>query len=552
MNRETRIRAAGIVSLAAAVVVIGAIAATSLDTPPVVAEVPTASPAASAPVPPTTSPSTSIEASTDFSVSIAADLEPTVREVEGLDDGDPARPVGRMAEGESATDVVLDELIVSTESVAALQAFLDRWNGELLDSFPPVDGVTDHLVRIDASTADVTNVAANLGSFEGHEDIAVSDEATLRLLAILAAETAGYGTQVALNPIETPAGVPDGTAQESEDHPNPFTWSYLRGGGTQDFAVGPAWQLLEAHGKLERTVRVLINDGGFTSTADFPDDVTLRKADWGQENALKCTGGTPCPYHGTDVTMTLVGQLDNQYGTVGPAGPVVDELILVAVQKDTWKRLRTLEDMVEQYRPDIVNMSYGTPITVGRDAARWAFDRRYKHMHDLGALLVAAAGNDGLDLDQETCRLGHCSEWLELFPCESDYVLCVGGVDRNSTAQSRSGGRCRSSRSTTRTRRTSTSRPAGRAGRASAARSWPESRRWSRPPTRPSARTRSAGSWTTRPTRACRARGSPARSGASTRWPPWPARSTSTWARPRSPSPTRPTLRTTRKATRSS
>lgn len=442
MNHRTS--AATISILGFIVVVTGAlIMAPFRESPPAVAA------EASAPVPTasassTPAPSATGTTSADFEVVIGTGVAPTVTEVEGLDAGDPARPVGRITGLDGTSDVVRDELIVSTRTDAELQAFLERRNGELLDSFPAIDGVTDHLVRIDPSTADTSNVAADLASFETHEDIAVSDEATLRLLAILAAETAQHGTAVMLNQLEEAAGVPDGEAQESsqihegdelKELGNPFGWSYLRGGGTQDFAVGPAWQLLEAKGRLTRSVRILVNDGGFSSTPDFPDDVTLRAADWGDRNKLDC-GDNPCPFHGADVTMTLVGQLDNEYGTVGPAGPVVDELILVAVAKDTWKRLRTLEDMVAHYRPDVVNMSYSTTVTTARSATQASYDRRYKHMRDLGALLVAAAGNDGYDLDQEKCVAGVCFERRLKFPCESSYVLCVGGLARNSTARS--------------------------------------------------------------------------------------------------------------------
>lgn len=443
MNRRTRVASIGILALIVAATGMMVALSSRTSTP---AAVVTASPARMAATPAAAesrSPSSAPGATADFEIVVDPGVEPTISEVEGLVDGDPARPVGRITGSNGTSDVVLDELIVSTTTNEELQAFLARWNGEVLDSFPAADdGVTDHLVRIDPSTADISNVADDLASFEAHEDMRVSDEATLRLLAILAAETARHGTMVSLNPLEVGADVADGEAQEAgtmaDGDPlgNPFGWSYLRGGGTQDFAVGPAWQLLEAKGRLERTVTVLVNDGGFTSTPDFPDDVTLRKADWGQENALKCSGGNPCPYHGTDVTMTLVGQLDNEYGTVGPAGPVVDELILVAVQKDTWKRLRTLEDMVAQYRPDIVNMSYGTTVTAARAASQAAYDRRYKRMRDMGALLVAAAGNDGYDLDQEKCVFGKCFERRLVFPCESSYVLCVGGLSRDTTKRS--------------------------------------------------------------------------------------------------------------------
>ncbi len=342
------------------------------------------------------------------------------------------RPVGRIDGEDGTTDVVLGEVIVSTRSDDELNGFLARWNGEVLDSFPSAeDGLTDHLVRIDTSTVDTTTVAADLASFEAHDDLRVSDERTLRLLAVAAAEVADHGTVVTLNPLATPTGVEDGVAQESSDQGNPFGWSYLEGGGTQDFAVAPAWQLLEAHGKLERTVTILVHDGGFSHNPDFPEDSTIRSATWGDENRMDCAD-RECPFHGTNVALTIAGQLDNEYGTVGPAGPVVDEFIVVGVHNDQWKRLRTLDDMVDLYRPDIVNMSYGSNITVFKSAAQDLYDRRYKSMHDRGALLFGSAGNDGRDVDTETCVFGSCGENGLIMPCESIHVVCVGGVEKNS------------------------------------------------------------------------------------------------------------------------
>lgn len=367
-----------------------------------------------------------------FRIAVDPATSPSVPDVEGFADGDAPRPVGRLANADDGMDVVLDELIVSTRDDAELTALLERWDATLVDTFPVADGdeFRDHLVRIDPATADPVNAAAHLLALEPHDgELRVSDARVLALLAALAAESTQYGTDAALNVVAEAAGVEDGTAQEASDLPNPFTWSYLQGGGTQDFAVAPAWQLLEAHGRLTRSVDILINDGGFNSNADFPDNVTLRLAKWGEESRSKCSGGNPCPYHGTDVTLTAMGQLDNEYGTVGPAGPVVDEAILVAIHKDGYKRLRKLDEMVDTYRPDVVNMSYGGTYVAAQASTERIMNRRYEAMTKRGALLVAAAGNDGYDIDQTKCIGGTCYERRLVLPCESTYVLCVGGLD---------------------------------------------------------------------------------------------------------------------------
>ncbi|HSK51987.1 MAG TPA: S8/S53 family peptidase, partial [Clostridia bacterium] len=429
MNQTTRRASFGMGILAVAVVGAGF---GSLLRP--AAPAPEADDVPLAAAPASVAPATPAAAPADFDVVIAPEIAPAVAEIEGLDDGAPARPVGRIEGDGGASDVVLDEVIVTTASAEELDAFLARWNGEVLDSFPPADdGLTDHLVRIDASGADTSTVASDLATFEDHDDLRVSDERTLRLLAVAAIETARHGTRVTLNPLATATEVEDGVAQEASDRKNTFSWSYMQGGNTPDFAVAPAWQLLEAHGKLGRTVTVLVHDGGFSHNPDFPEDSTIRSAKWGEENRMDCGKTNPCPFHGTHVALTIAGQLDNEYGTAGSAGPVVDELIVVAVHSDTWKRLRVLDDMVDQYRPDIVNMSYSTTITAFRGAAQDAFDRRYKHMLDRGALLFGSAGNDGYDIDQEKCVFGNCYERRLLFPCESTHVVCVGGLANDST-----------------------------------------------------------------------------------------------------------------------
>jgi serine protease len=354
-------------------------------------------------------------------------LRPSVPRVDPLDSRTVERPVGALAGPDGAVDeLVLDEVIVHTRDQAELDAFLGRWHGTVLDSFPADADGRDHLVRVDVSRADPTSLPADLLAAEPTQTGAhrVSDDRALRLLALAAAEWR-RGTEVVLDWLSEPASIESGEAYESKDitengqPKNVFDWSYMRSGGAMDIGVGAAWQLLQTRGKLKRSVRYLVMDGGFSSNPDFPDDTGLRKASWGEKNPHRCTGGASCPYHGTEVVLAAMAQVDNGYGTAGPAGPVVSRLIAVGNSLDYWSRLRRLESVAKEERPDIVNLSFTNHVGVGGKYAKTWTDRRMRHVRDTGALIVAAAGNDKRSVDSDTLFV----------PCESSVVMCVGGMD---------------------------------------------------------------------------------------------------------------------------
>jgi serine protease len=354
---------------------------------------------------------------------VDASLRPSVPDVGPVTDATAAsRAVGVLTgpDGNPA-ELVLDELIVHVTEPAQLAAFLDRWGGTLVDSFPADADGQDHLVRVDVSRADPARLAADLNAAEPtrNGEHRVSDERVTRLLAIAAAEWR-TGTEVVVNWLSEPAAITDGTARESKDiDKNVFQWSYMRTGGDLDIGVGAAWQLLQTRGKLKPQVEYLVMDGGFSPNFDFPEQLTIRKGEWGKTNAKSCTGGAPCPYHGTDVVLAGMGKVDNGYGTAGPAGPVVAKLVAVGNSIDYWTDLRRLEAVAEDEHPDVVNLSFGRSVNLGSAHAKKWTDRRMRHVRDTGALIVAAAGNEGRSVDTDTL-------WV---PCESTYVLCVGGFD---------------------------------------------------------------------------------------------------------------------------
>ncbi|MEU8050104.1 S8/S53 family peptidase [Micromonospora haikouensis] len=347
----------------------------------------------------------------------------------------PIDPVGRLGTDRqlgvvagpdgSPAGLVLDEVMVRVADQAELDAFLTRWGGQVLDSFAPDEQGQDHLVRVDADRADPAKLVEDLRAAEPGQSgtYRVGDERALRLLALAAAEWRA-GTELVLDWLVEPTGIADGEVYEAPDITNNvFDWMFMEYGGAMDIGVAPAWQLLEAKGKLTKQVKYLVQDGGFQSNPDFPTKVSLHSVEWGKTNTNDCTGGTPCPWHATDVVLAAMGRVDNGYGTAGPAGPVVDELVAVRNGIEYWTVLRRLEKAAEASHPDVVNLSFTRDVNLGKSSASKWTDRRMKHIRDTGALIVSSAGNDTANIDGDTLYV----------PCESTHVMCVGGMRTDAT-----------------------------------------------------------------------------------------------------------------------
>ncbi|MEU8021140.1 S8 family serine peptidase [Micromonospora haikouensis] len=347
----------------------------------------------------------------------------------------PIDPVGRLGTDRqlgvvagpdgSPAGLVLDEVMVRVADQAELDAFLTRWGGQVLDSFAPDEQGQDHLVRVDVDRADPAKLVDDLRAAEPGQSgtYRVGDERALRLLALAAAEWRA-GTELVLDWLVEPTGIADGEVYEAPDITNNvFDWMFMEYGGAMDIGVAPAWQLLEAKGKLTKQVKYLVQDGGFQSNPDFPTKVSLHSVEWGKTNTNDCTGGTPCPWHATDVVLAAMGRVDNGYGTAGPAGPVVDELVAVRNGIEYWTVLRRLEKAAEASHPDVVNLSFTRDVNLGKSSASKWTDRRMKHIRDTGALIVSSAGNDTANIDGDTLYV----------PCESTHVMCVGGMRTDAT-----------------------------------------------------------------------------------------------------------------------
>ena len=116
---------------------------------------------------------------------------------------------------------------------------------------------------------------------------------------------------------------------------------------------------------------------------------------------MGCSGGHSCPWHGTEVASAAAGLVDNGIGAAGPGGQVADVLMI----QDGESMLSSIDAIYEAFEAGakVINISSGYVADASisiftipyEDATQTAFER--------GALVVAAAGNDGHDVDAEDC-----------------------------------------------------------------------------------------------------------------------------------------------------
>ena len=361
------------------------------------------------------------------------------------------RPLARMV-GESgiAMDFVLGELLISTNDEAKLNAFLGRWGGRVLSQTEAVEGAPKtYRVQLNPSGAQVEAILRqlnqNVPDLKGR--FATSSPEAAQLLAVALSEANREKMTVTPNFAMPPAAISDGTTREAPSSstpgipysPDAFQWTYMNRGSAQDIGVGQAWRLLERAGRTSNKVRILILDSGFALNADYPATREIR-GEWGVRNTTSC-GGSPCPWHGTHVVTTAMGQPDNAFGVAGPAGPV-GELLAIHSYSDFFGILETLARFVGAAfgSVKIINFSGAFELDLGWDAAVKAAclllcpapseigDAFATVVSASGKLIFAAAGNQGKDVDN-----GGGIEGSTHMPCELRTVICVGGMGHDRT-----------------------------------------------------------------------------------------------------------------------
>jgi len=370
---------------------------------------------------------------------VAGSVKPTVKRLAPAADGHP-RVVARLAGPHGVTtDFVQDELVVEGSRAAAAK-LAQRWHGKVVDSasMRKSGGDTTYLVRVDATHAPTGDLAADLikldpgarGSFK------VSSSAGLGLVAV-AADAAAHGLKVAPDILSQGAGVLDRSTRESTVVPNTpggwdsnaYKWWY-----TGSLGTGDAWRALAIDGVTSNRVKLAVLDGGFSS-AGLPDLSPASSGADDVENKMVCTGGNPCPWHGTNVASAAAGVVDKGVGAAGSGGQVAD-VLMIHNDGALFSALNAVYQAADA-GAKIINISSGYELDATVSFFNIPYEDATQTAMERGAVVVASAGNDGRDVDAEDCFVV-CWEEEWIAPCENDPVICVGGIDQNGARDAKS------------------------------------------------------------------------------------------------------------------
>ena len=375
-----------------------------------------------APVPPST-------------VAVDTTIQPKGAPLPSLD-GQP-RPLAAMVDAKGMqTDFVQNEVLLTTDDSAALNAFVTRWKGKVLRTLTPPAGLNlkpTYVIRVDASAADPKALTTDLQSIDPstRSDLKISSLDGHRLLALAARERV-QGAKIGVNLLMEGDVFSDKQSLESGGQ-NAMEWTYMKRGGNQNIGVADAWRLLERAGKIGNTIRIGIVDGGFdpniATHGDFPADVIVDQNDLGM-NQVNCSSGNPCPWHGTGAALTAAGVADNNFGAAGAAGPVAS----LALSEYTGGLDSAIAGLFEVFNDGarIINMSFGGSVAATSSHLVWDFEDVTEALFAAGRLVFASAGNANQNVDGKDCFGATCWEERWYYPCENNGVICVGGLANDS------------------------------------------------------------------------------------------------------------------------
>jgi hypothetical protein len=388
-----------------------------------------------------------------FTYEISSEVRPQVTFLPDPQGG-PDHPVAAYQdENGVVTDFLADEVILTPKSQTELDAFLTRYGGTLVGDDrvpepPPELGIplapeyavpTEYAVRVTVfpEPADFQSLAWQRGARGSYR---FSSEAGVRLLALATREKLGgmtiqpswvtYGSEM-LHKTEEML-LPDNT------YANPMIDFVFHGPegsyNSNRSSIYKAWQFLAASGlDVGQSVGLAVLDDGFWLDGagacmetpvgiDLPSPAVqydFAEDDYfaGGANLGTCSGGSSCPWHGNSTASVSSARINNQAGIAGSGGQVAQPYLFRTYDQISIRRaVRTLIP----WQARVANMSFG--MNCNEDCVEWNTENnyylRYQEAMDAGIILVAAAGNDGVDVDANRCE-----------PCTIPGVICVGALE---------------------------------------------------------------------------------------------------------------------------
>ncbi|MBV1909374.1 MAG: S8/S53 family peptidase, partial [Kangiellaceae bacterium] len=261
-------------------------------------------------------------------------------------------------------------------------------------------------------------------------------------------EMSETGMSISMNWLMTSNGISDGFISEESTGetpaeqpeinytPNPFVWPYINLDSPQDTGVGAAWQLMEFLDARDKG-QILVIDAGFIDTGDLPEGTDVSGASWNTANSTNC-GGSACPWHGTAVSHVAAATPDNDIGIAGSAGSHA-RLELLQLNSFSVRGVARLLGIILAAPlngpPEVINLSGSVEVPpVLNVGVNRLIDPLIGRAHDFGLLIVAAAGNNGTNVDQRAELFGWTLpfERSTIIPCETRSVVCVGGLTYDS------------------------------------------------------------------------------------------------------------------------
>jgi serine protease len=351
-------------------------------------------------------------------------------------------------------DFVANELFVRVRTAAELSALVSRWNGTVVNQSTPPAGSGDPSilaeVRIDSARANAAALLARALEVDNRpRGVHAFSSTTARATMAAGLEEAARGTRVGLNWVAQPdlattqnwidRVINDGPAAPGVAAPQPgrnaFLWpAYAT--CTQDLAdppcveklpdgspivqalrVADGWRALALSGRMiAGGVLSAIIDAGFdAANPDYP--ATVLVAPFGQRAAGR---------HGHFMVLAGYGLVGNDYGGVGPGGPVAT-VLMVGYSATAFGSMHAFL-VARAAGARVASMSWKAEIPAAGNIINLGYDS--EELADQMPFF-ASAGNDNEYIDEEQCFLA-CWESTSYEPCENEGVNCVEGLAYNS------------------------------------------------------------------------------------------------------------------------